>query len=105
MGDILLSTSSGGSDGTTVSVFRQFGHKKQFRAHLRRAMSVCLIIGGNSAGCSPILFRTYTRTRHLEQAVRTVVPADFHQHASITPYCVALFAEKQVVQRVETVGG
>ena len=34
MGDILLSTFSGGSDGTTVSVFRQFGHKKQFRAHL-----------------------------------------------------------------------
>lgn len=25
---------SGGSEGTTVSVFSQFGHIKQFRAHL-----------------------------------------------------------------------
>ena len=28
------SPDSGGSEGTTESVFRQFGHMKQFRAHL-----------------------------------------------------------------------
>ena len=27
--------SSGGSEGTTDNVFRQLGHKKQFRAHLQ----------------------------------------------------------------------
>ena len=34
-GDVRPSLSSGGSEGTTVSVFLHIGHMKQFRAQLR----------------------------------------------------------------------
>ena len=34
MVDIRPSADSGGSDGTTINVFLQEGHRKQFRAHL-----------------------------------------------------------------------
>ena len=37
MDDTRPSADSGGSDGTTMSVFLQEGHKKQFRAHLLKA--------------------------------------------------------------------
>ena len=39
MDDIRPSEDSGGSDGTTIKVFLQDGHKKQFRAHLRKTKS------------------------------------------------------------------
>lgn len=95
MGDILESTSSGGSDGTTVSVFRQLGHMKQFRAHLSRALSTFQdkTIGDDA----PVLLCTDACTGNLEQAVRTIVAAHFHQYASIAPDRVALLAEEQVV--------
>ena len=55
MGDIRLSTFSGGSDGTTVSVLRQFGHKKQFRAHLQSKSRT-------SADCWPLSARRERKT-------------------------------------------
>jgi len=39
MVDIRPSADSGGSDGTTIKVFLQDGHRKQFRAHLRKTKS------------------------------------------------------------------
>ena len=52
---------------------------------------------------APILLCAHARTRHLEQAVRAVVPADFDEHTTVAPYRIALLAEEQVVQRVEAV--
>ena len=86
-------SSSGGSDGTTESVLRQLGQRKQLRAHLRlcKADSLTMIV------VSPILLRAYAGTRDLEQAVRAVVSTDLHRHATITPDCITLFAKEQCV--------
>ena len=92
MGDILLSTFSGGSDGTTVSVFRQLGQRKQFRAHL--ALQVSNVQSSEDMTNSPILLCAHTCTRHLEQTIGAVVAANLHQNASVASYCVALLAEE-----------
>ena len=102
IGDVLLSPLSGGSDGTTVRVFRQFGHMKQFRAHLVHwfRMHLWYIMDDE---CAPILLRAHTCAGDFEEAVRAVVATDFNQHAAIAPHRIALFAKEQVVKRLEAI--
>jgi len=92
-------SSSGGSEGTTESVLRQFGHKKQFRAHL----GSCKIDSTKIIVVSPILLGAHTGTRHFEQAVRAVIPTDFHGYTAVASNCITLFAKEQCVQLVKTV--
>ena len=101
-GDVRPSLSSGGSEGTTVSVFLHIGHMKQFRAQLRLrgVLSVGFVYERLQEG-SPVLLSSYARAGHLEQTVWAVVPADFHHDTPVTSDGVALFAEEEVVQRVE----
>lgn len=97
MEDIRPSADSGGSDGTTIRVFLQDGHRKQFRAHLDKAGQR---IGGSTGYDMPIFLSPNTRTRDFEQAIRTIVPADFDRDASVAPYRIAFLAEVEVVNFV-----
>ena len=97
MDDIRPSADSGGSDGTTIKVFLQDGHKKQFRAHLHN--------GGQIAGQfadddMPVLLSPDTRAWDFEQTIRTIIPADLDGDASVAPYRIAFLAEVEVVDFV-----
>jgi len=96
----VLPSSSGGSEGTTESVLRQFGQRKQFRAHLRP----CKINWMKKIVVSPILLGTHTGTRDFEQAIGAVVSTDFHRYAAVAPDCITLFAKEQSMQRVKAAG-
>lgn len=102
MDEDLSSPSFGGSEGTTVNVFRQFGQRKQFRAHLPSLVSPHA--RRLHVRSSPVLLRAYARAGHLEEAVRTVVSAHFDHHAAVAAHGIAFFAEEEVVQWVEAVG-
>ena len=96
--------SSGGSEGTTVKVFLQFGHMKQFRAQLYFHRYQAIPTKHNEQN-SPVLLSAYTCTGYFEQAVWAVVSAYFYHDAAVASYCVAFFAEEEVVEGVEAVGG
>lgn len=83
-----------------MRVFLQFGHIKQFRAHLPYSRSKGT---GIRAGHSPVLLSADTRTGHLEQAVRAVIPADFHHNASVTSYCVAFLAKVEAMEGMKAI--
>jgi hypothetical protein len=98
--DIRPSASSGGSDGTTIRVFLQDGHRKQFRAHLHPRRSgepydplatICYL---------PVFLPSNACTRDFEQTIRTIIPADFDGDASVAPYRIAFFAEVEVMNFV-----
>jgi hypothetical protein len=93
-------SSSGGSEGTTESVLRQFGQRKQFRAHLRPCKIDCM----KMIVVSPILLSAHTGARNFEQAVRAVVSTNFHGYAAVAPDCITLFTEEQCMQRVKAAG-
>ena len=84
--------SSGGSEGTTDNVFRQLGHKKQFRAHLQAQSSIQFFSTARQG--VPILLRSDTSTGNLEQAIWTIIATNFDTDASVTSYSVAFFTEK-----------
>jgi hypothetical protein len=91
-----------GSEGTTESVFRQLGHRKQLRAHLL----VCTIkkdcqaerVGGVHI---PVLFCTYAGHGDFEQTVRAVVATDFHGNTTIASDGVTFFTEEESMQRMK----
>ena len=95
-----LSPVSGGSEGTTDRVFRQSGHMKQLRAHLRLGW---VYIISNLLTKLPVLLSTYTRTGNLEKTIWTIVGTDFNRNTSITPHGVAFFAEEKGVKRVKVI--
>ena len=102
IGEVRESPAYGGSDGTTVNVFEQFGHMKQFRAHLGRTIDASSWRPLNSLTYdSPVLLCSHTCTGHLKEAVWAVVPAHFDEHTSIAAYRVAFFAEVKVVEGVK----
>ena len=84
--------STGGSEGTTDNVFRQLGHKKQFRAHLHHKVEQKFDITARQD--EPILLGSDTSTGNLEQAIGTIITTDFHTDTSVTSYSVAFFTEK-----------
>lgn len=94
--------SSGGSEGTTDNVFRQLGHKKQFRAHLPTPHNQYNFFITPRQD-EPILLSSDTCTGNLEQAIRTIIATDFDTDASITSYSVAFLAKKEGVKRVKAV--
>jgi hypothetical protein len=96
---ILPSPGSGGSEGTTDRVFRQFGHIKQFRAHLPQNKQTRRAKTGRFR---PVLLRAYAGTRNLKKTIGAVVATDFDRHASVTPHSVAFLAEKKRMERMET---
>ena len=67
---------SGGSEGTTDNVLRQFGHIKQLRAHLIYLSLTTITIDFECH--SPILLCAYASVWDLKETVRTVVTADFN---------------------------
>lgn len=97
----LPSPGSGGSEGTTDRVFRQFGHMKQFRAHLDAMSETERDTKGYRR---PVLLGAYTGTRNLKETVWTVIAADFDRHAAVASNGIAFLAKKQHMERVETVG-
>ena len=97
MDDARPSVDSGGSDGTTISVFLQEGHKKQFRAHLLKAGQG---IGQSTDQAIPVFFSPNTRTRNLEQTIRAIVPADLYGDTSVASYRIAFLAKVKVVDFV-----
>ena len=95
------SPESGGSEGTTDNVFRQFGHMKQFLAHLVHGCERNL---WDASIHRPIFFCAYTCTWDLEETVWAVVCTDFDRDTSVTADGVAFFTEKEGVERVKAVG-
>lgn len=87
------SADSGGSDGTTIKVFLQEGHRKQFRAHLCKNKYHVLA----AADGSPVFLSSNACTRDLEQTIRTIIAANFNGDASIASYQIAFIAEVEVV--------
>jgi len=98
MVDTRPSADSGGSDGTTISVFLQDGHRKQFRAHLRKTRSENQT--NPQLQNTPVFLSPNTRARHLKQTIWTIIPADFDGDTSVAPYRIAFFAEVEVVEFV-----
>jgi hypothetical protein len=93
------SADSGGSDGTTIKVFLQEGHRKQFRAHLRKSQSE-VSSNRTSPDNLPVLLSPDARARDLKQTIRTVIPADLEGDTSVAPYRIALLAEVEVMNLV-----
>jgi len=81
-------------------VFRQSGHMKQFRAHLKLSWFYTI---NNAAKQLPVLFCTYTRTGDFEKTIWTIVGTDFNRNTSITPHRVAFFTEEECMERVKAI--
>ena len=96
-GDVRPSPSSGGSEGTTVSVFLQMGHMKQLRAQLRLRDVLSVGFMCRLRHDSPVLLSPYTRAGYFKQTIWAVVPADFHHDTAVAPDGVAFFAKEQGV--------
>lgn len=97
----LPSPESGGSEGTTDNVFRQFGHMKQFRAHLFYTKVSKKLY---SEEVIPILFSSDTRAWNFEQTIWAVVATNFYRNATVASDRVTLFAEEESMQGVKAEG-
>lgn len=98
---VIPSSAPGGSEGTTESVFRQFGQRKQFRAHLKDNEMVRR--GQVVEMDEPILLCTDAGAWYFEEAIRAIVSTDLHRHTSIAAYCITLFAKVKFVKGMEGV--
>jgi hypothetical protein len=98
--DIRPSADSGGSDDTRINVFLQDGHRKQFRAHLRKAGQK---IGGfGSHNILALLSPNITLGTSNKQFGQWYPPTG---DASVAPDRVAFLAEVEAVDFVVRVRG